>query len=193
MENIKQTARMPVWRILKSRTPDSLHKELNELAAAQHYTPEELERARDDLACRLPVNQIRELDSFGVKLPTDSVDLTVSLGSFLFDMYCCAEKAPVAPLARLVHQKKLMEVAPALSADVIKVPKDAIESIRKTLLDDKAWEAAIFVAVHTIPATGTTPEKSAEVILKTSAASSFGKIIQAAAELMEKVTSEANS
>lgn len=185
MKNIEQTVVIPAWHILRNQAPKEIMEEIQEIISSSYESEESFLKAKNDFFNKLPKETQKELAGYGILLPTDNLEIRIKLGSFLFDMFCCSEKSPTAPLAKLVYQKRLMELADFLQKDEISIPEYAIGPIKQTMLNEKDWNAAAIVAsvvVHSKDNEGDTVYK--DISLTSIGAGLFNDIINAAANLM---------
>jgi len=157
VKNIKQTCKFPAFVLLTSELPDKAKKVQTEYVkweSAEKRTKAEIKVKRAEYLKALPPKIRTELKNFNVELPIDNVEVKLSLGSFLYDLYCINTPPPKAPLALHVYQRKAMEYATILDNDEFGVPSDVMLAARQILSDDTKWEQSNFSVWIDLP-----PEK----------------------------------
>lgn len=148
MKNIEQTTQFPAFSIISEKI-DGVNLS---------------DKAKEGLA------------SVGAESPNDLVNVTMTLGSFLFDIYICHTKAPEAPLNLYLHNKKLAEFATDLSKGELVVPKEVLDVVKDVLSDKNKWESTNFATFTMVNGHKKT------IGMKAAGASYFNQILTAAIE-----------
>ncbi len=91
---------------------------------------------------RAELNDIsrRIMDSLAVDLPTDPVEINVSVGSFFLDLYLRANQPPTAPIARALYQSKIRDLSENLRQDEITLSDELKNQAKKTLEESHLWD-----------------------------------------------------
>lgn len=142
LKNIKQFNKLPVAMVMANILPDNLRDEYKMIVS--NYQGAELQEKLDDLAERIPTKMKEELKKFGCKLPTDAVDFYMTVGSYLFDVYCHNLPHHSAPLN--VHREKARknQLAQFLLQEDITLPSWAEDHIVKNMLDEASYPNTVF-------------------------------------------------
>ena len=98
LQNTHQSIQFDAGLIITTNTPDNIRAEL--YSAYANLKDDELEQKLQGIAAILPDSIKQELSRLGARLPTDKVNLTISLSSFLFDLYTNGMIVPEAPLKK---------------------------------------------------------------------------------------------
>ena len=170
MKNIKQTVKFPAYALVSEKIPDEV---MNVLMNQEKLDKEEVKKKAIEL---LPKKTKEALNKVGAELPNDPVDVTLSLGSFFFDMYMTTAKTPEAPLARHVFQKKSMELASIVDQEEFALPDFAVGYIRSAMMEERDWKRAnVSVSVKS-------GEEFLFIPVRSEAANYFSEIMNAAVQ-----------
>lgn len=104
------------------------------------------DQAVGELEASMPDEYRTQLKAFGARLPSDNLDLTITLGSFFFDLYALVAKAPAAPLAQAIYQKKLQDLAVRLEESELSLSQEEVSIIKPSLENEAVWDKAVLSA-----------------------------------------------
>ena len=137
IKNLTESFTFPAASLLSSDLP----KEYATLVASYITEQDDSKKAefRTLVVNATPKEIKADLDRYGVELPSDKLVVTLQLKDLLFDLYTANLKSPAAPLARKLLEKRVGEVAEALSKPEFVVPQDAKGYILRALNDDETW------------------------------------------------------
>ena len=136
----------------------------------------------EKVASRLPEKMRSELASIGALLPSDTIDLLMRLGDFLYHIYAFHTKPAQAPLAMKRHEKRLMDLASMLDSSEFVVPQDVLDIAESVLNDEEKWAVTPFGVMIPVDST---PKYLG---INSHGASLFRKIMDAALNLFEGKT-----
>jgi len=104
---------------------------------------EEKAAKKEELIKALPKEVKKELAELGCETPLDTIDMTLQLSGFLFDIYMSGVVAPSAPLARKIFEKQLLDLADKLK-DPEEFPFEGKfrDVVQEVMLDDSKWESS---------------------------------------------------
>lgn len=102
-------------------------------------TKEETEKAKKEFFDFLSPESQKQFKTVGIELPTDNVKLTLTLGSFIFDIIVPSIPKPSAPLRLAAYNKHIGDLAEKLTQPDFDLTLDELESLRKVLDDDGLW------------------------------------------------------
>ncbi|MEM4379362.1 MAG: hypothetical protein QXL01_01565 [Thermoplasmatales archaeon] len=165
-------------------TPDIL-KKIREYASA-----EEADKAqkKEELMASYSKDIRKDLSDLGCDTPLDIIPISLSLSSFLFDIYMSGVSVPSAPLARKIFEKETLDLAEKLKGpDEFDFSDKLQEVVKEVMMDDKKWEnAKIHIEASTVNGKITIP-------LIHKAANMFPEVLEAATKLfMELESGKAN-
>jgi len=86
-------------------------------------------------------------ESLGIQKASDTIDISLSLGSLIFDVYHTQKEMPKAPLALERERAKRLALSEELDKDSFDVPPDVKEILERVLLDDEEWKK-IAISTH---------------------------------------------
>ena len=124
---------------LKERMAE-LRKAITNLSVAKQKK-EGVEECQEAIRSFFNDKFLEAVDSLGVRTHADHVDVRISPGSFVFDLYVGTYKPPQAPLALALHQSKVQKMATDMEKDTIALTDDVLNVIRKPLEDERLWGA----------------------------------------------------
>lgn len=143
MKNVTQTIKFPALAICSTQSPTELTKAIAELHLARAKKEEvdeaEIKAAEEKVRANTPEQLRAELDAMQVALPGDMIDLTMSVGSLIFDTYMHVVKPPQAPLARHLYQKRCQDLAELLDKDEFELPDYAKGAVKQCLSSEPIW------------------------------------------------------
>lgn len=124
MLNTITTAQLAAFQLIPHPfTPD-------QLAGVEGAFSVDEQKRLDDILTNLEVAKL-----------TDSIKVSISVGSLLFDLYLAGTKAPSAPLLKRAHEKKLNEYSTILLKDEFEVPSEILEVAKKTMENEELWDS----------------------------------------------------
>jgi hypothetical protein len=180
LKNITQTKQFDAGLLLTIPTPQNIKADL--YSAYTNLSGAELTAKLDEIAQNLP-NEIKKgLEQFGATLPTDKINLTVSLSSFLFDLYTNGMVIPEAPLRRKAMEKKIQDLAVALDKPEFPIPLEFIQPMLDIMADDKKIKGMHITAWVTMPE-GSDP-KEVFTQINWEGAKLFGAVVSAAEDAL---------
>jgi hypothetical protein len=150
VKNVSQTIKMTAMMIMPSAnamTPEMFTK-LKELGSASE---ENKLKILQELKTMYPAKMLKDLETLGLNTPMDTVDSTLTLSSFLFDIYVSGKKPPVAPLALKIYEKEMLDLAAKMKGlEEFEVPEEMMDILLDMVKDDDKWQTAkIHVEVDT--------------------------------------------
>lgn len=151
VKNVIQTVTLPATFLvngfdkLNPETQKSLIQLAQERAEAakSNVGTENDDFSVEYIRSELPEQMQKELDYYGVKLPIDTVALTMKLGDFLYHLYAGNFSPLQAPLAIKRHEKKLQDLAEAMSQEEFTVSSDVVK-IAADVMGDERWTKTPF-------------------------------------------------
>lgn len=102
-------------------------------------TAEDVEQAKKEFFSSLSVESKTQFKTLGIELPTDQVSLTLTLGSFVYDVIVPSIPKPSAPLRVAAYTKYLGDLAQKLMQEEFELTKEELDSLRKVLDDETLW------------------------------------------------------
>lgn len=117
---------------------------------------------------------LSECLALGARLPTDMVEVTMSVGSLIFDLYQSTAVQPTAPLAVALFSKRLQNLASSVLQDEFELEDRLLPQLRKPLEDESLW--------NVLDLTLSTEVNGQKVFLRVNhnAAMYFPKVLEAA-------------
>lgn len=187
MENISQTVPLMANLFLRNKPSEQAIPELEKLIS-NPLSEEEKETVRSQALSLLSPKTLAECEQLGVQLPTDYVDVTVTLGSFLFDLYLGATPRPEPPLLQTIWKKDNTRLAEICDRPIITLqdmkglspsgsPMRWYNVIRQVLTTEDQWKRI------TISGTYSVKDQLRGISMNCVGVLSFNKIIEAAGEL----------
>lgn len=177
IQNISQTVPILAILFLKNR-PDNAHiHDLQVVASAKDK--ESAAELREKLKRELSPETLKECQRLGVELPCDPIEITVELGSFLFDIYINQVTEPEPPLLKTIWKKRNLYLADLFDKTEFKLEdlKFAIDPIKSTLLDSEKWKKVTITGWYKINDNKYAISMNSVGILQ------FPKILEAAGEM----------
>lgn len=144
VENVEQTLTVPASFFL-NEIPEpnrvAIGTYLTAVSSDEKQSEDVMESLKVAMMEGLQDESVKMLESLGAKLPSDMIDITMSLGSLLFDLWIESSEKPSAPIKVALYNKKNMEYAALLSAkgDDFAIPKDVLAAAKVVASDDEAW------------------------------------------------------
>jgi len=80
-----------------------------------------------------------QFNQIGITLPTETIDITLTLGDFLFDIIVESIPKPTAPLKLAAYNKGIGDLAERLLAPEFELTESELEAVRKVMDDDVLW------------------------------------------------------
>ncbi len=115
---------------------EALCKKMAELPSG-----DEKNKAIDALRAKLLPDVVKELDALKVKLPSDLVPVSMSLGHLFFDLYSsCAPEPAAAPLAVAIFKRNMEKRLTRLMEEEVELTSDEISVVKRALEDPNIWE-----------------------------------------------------
>jgi hypothetical protein len=142
IKNVTQTIKMTAMMIMPSASAvnQSMLQKMKEYASAPE---DKKESVLAELIEMYPDKLKKDLEILGAKMPMDTVDTTLSLSSFLFDVYMSGIKPPLAPLALKIHEKKILDLAEKMKGvDEFEVTEEMMSVLMDIMQDDEKWQTA---------------------------------------------------
>ena len=176
MQNVTQTVK--VQAIMVMGTASLINEASKGLIKDYLRSPEtEKESKKQDVMASLNPQVVKELQTLGVDSPMDTIDISLKLSEFLYDIYLSGVTPPTAPLAVKIHEKHLMKLAENLdNAEEFEFDGKFKETVKGVLENDGKWKS---VELHVgVDANGT----KNVVKLMSVAANMFPKVLNAALE-----------
>ena len=102
-------------------------------------TAEDVEQAKKEFFSSLSVESKTQFKTLGIELPTDQVSLTLTLGSFVYDVIVPSIPKPSAPLRVAAYTKYLGDLAQKLMQEEFELTQEELDSLRKVLDDETLW------------------------------------------------------
>jgi hypothetical protein len=102
-------------------------------------TVEDMEEAKKEFFSCLSVESKTQFKTLGIELPTDQVTLTLTLGSFVYDIIVPSIPKPSAPLRVAAYTKYLGDLAHKLMQEEFELTQEELDSVRKVLDDETLW------------------------------------------------------
>ena len=187
MQNVTQTVRFPVSSIIPTKLPDDIQALLIKTRQAKRA----IEGLSSIVAAEAELNELagpkiqKDIATFGASSLADDINLSMQLGTVLFDIYTRMTPEPQAPLAKLVWRKKITELAEVFGAEEFELPQHAIEPIKRALSDESVWQnLSLTVWVELPLKEGETEAKRHYFTINTQGVVYFTKVLEAAAELV---------
>jgi hypothetical protein len=87
----------------------------------------------------LPDEYKNHFNQIGIMLPTETVDITLTLGDFLFDIIVESIPKPTAPLKLAAYNKGIGDLAEKLLAPEFELTESELDAVRKVMDDDVLW------------------------------------------------------
>jgi hypothetical protein len=145
VKNVIQTVTLPATFLVSGfdQLNQETQKSLVQLAQDRAAGANLEQPAIDSLRKSLPEQMQKELDNYGVELPIDTIALTMRLGDFLYHLYAGNFQPLQAPLAIKRHEKKLQDLADALSQEEFEVPSDVVK-IASDVMSGEKWATTPF-------------------------------------------------
>jgi hypothetical protein len=175
-QNVTESIKVPASLVVDGlkALPDETKRKL--LAHAS-YSGESPDSVITELAELLPEAMRKELDNVGAKLPTDTIEIKMTLGEFLFATYIQNVVPVKAPLPIRRHEKRLMELADLFDQPEFEVPSDV-----KIVLDDvlnvpEKW-SALRVSAFVVTSPFNKP-----IVLTAAGAAMFSSVVAAAVDI----------
>ena len=137
VENIKQTILIPAAGLISDAWRNE--KTLAALDVVNAASQENLEQARKDFFENLSVENKVRFKSVGIEVPTDLIKLSLTLGSFVYDILVPSIPKPTAPLRLAAYKKHLGDLAQQLLQPEFTLTAEELESLRTVLDDDALW------------------------------------------------------
>ena len=100
---------------------------------------EDLDQAKKEFFSSLSVESKTQFKTLGIELPTDQVSLTLTLGSFVYDVIVPSIPKPSAPLRVAAYTKYLGDLAYKLTQEEFELTQEEFDSLLKVLDDDSLW------------------------------------------------------
>lgn len=140
IKNTTQTIKMTAMMIMPSASMISqqILQKMKEYGTANE---ENKDKVLSELKKMYPAQMKKDLDTLGCQTPMDTVDATLSLSSFLFDVYLSGIKPPIAPLALKIHEKKILDLAEKMKGvDEFEVTEEMMDVLINIMQDDEKWQ-----------------------------------------------------
>lgn len=113
----------------------------------------------------------KQLDHIGAETVNSDIGVSLTVGSFLFDLYATHTPKPEAPLLIHLFNKKMSEFAEILNKDEFDVPGEILECAKKVLADSELWKKTV---VATYVSVG---EEKRTIAMTSQGISYFGQIL----------------
>ena len=136
LTNVYEKFTLPVVTVLPKQF--TFTREVND--KCNQYVKDPTESLLNEIQTDLGEEVVNTLKELGVNLPNDKVEFTVSLGSFLFDLYAHAATPPTAPLARAMHNSQLIKKSDELVKEEFEIDEEFKRQAKKTLLESSLWD-----------------------------------------------------
>jgi hypothetical protein len=133
----------------KSENPDSTDKdsEVNfeefrkaSVAFSRNKYPDIQAELEDNLRSFFDEQYLKTMESLGARTPAESIQVSMSLASLVFDLYVNTVVAPTAPLAKAIFQSKVNKLAESMDSEEVSFDAETLKVIRKPLEDEAMWE-----------------------------------------------------
>lgn len=142
LPNTKQIVPLPVAAVIASVTPDVIRDDIQMVLS--NYQGDELKTKLDEIAERLPPKMKEELSRYGCKLPIENVKFYMTVGSYLYDVYCANLPAKESPIQRQLQETRKSRLAEMCMQEEISLPTWAEDHIIKNLADEKSYPETVF-------------------------------------------------
>lgn len=139
----------------------------------------ETEEQRAEIIEKLPPVVKEQLAKVGAEIPTDLVDLSLDLGSFIFDVYYSNQQTPEAPLRKALFEREKQDLALKLSQKSFVLPEPVVSELTNVLSDDNLWKK-VKISVYTGDPKGSNKNhyNFSHLIIN-----NFGKVLEACLKL----------
>ena len=180
MKNVRQTVSFAAFMLTQCPYSEEVRDLSSELFKIAKGTPEHEEK-KVALLAKMTDENTAQLGVLGAELPHDPIEVSLSVGVFLFDVYRAAPKPANVntPLGGMIYQKKLQDLAELFSKDEFEIPPHAVPMIREVLLDQNQWVKTVLSSWIDIK--GEKPGRL-EFTMAASGALYFNEILQLAVE-----------
>ena len=139
-KNVTDSVKLAAWTVLGKDLPQETKTLMADyLSFLRVDDQEKAKEGKDKLLQSLPKFAADELSKLQVELPTDIIEVHMSLGNILYDLWAQTSQAPQAPLAMELHKRKMSSYAATLDQDEFEIPDEIQKSSRSILEDDDKW------------------------------------------------------
>lgn len=149
LNNTQQSIQFDAGMVISTAIPESIRSEL--YSAYSNLKDDELEQKLQGISAILPDSIKQELSRFGARLPTDKINLNLSLSSFLFDLYTNGVVAPEAPLKKKALEKRVQDLAIHMDKPEFEVPVEFLQPMLDVFGDDEKTKKMIVTAWIDMP------------------------------------------
>ena len=137
IKNVNQVVKFPVSTIITSPLSEEIRGLLPRAIKGD-------EDANAEIALKIDPRAQKEMAFYGCSNLTDTIDIKMTLGGLLFDVYVHANQEPASPMAKHIWRKRIQELADTFDKDEFVVPDYAKGCLQRVLLSDDEWKKVSF-------------------------------------------------
>jgi len=141
IKNVTDSVKLAAWTILGKDLPAETKALMTDyLGFLRADNQDKAKESKDKLLQSLPKFATEELSKLQVELPTDIIEVHMSLGNILYDLWAQTSQTPQAPLALELHKRKMSNYAATLDKEEFELPLEVQKSAQAILEVDDKWD-----------------------------------------------------